>query len=103
MQSQSTYAIDRGFIAANGRAALRARSIVASLPRMAEPLCLRLIVASLPRMAELLCLHDRLWICCRGWPRPRYAWIYCLYDTAFDRTFELFARKLTGRYIWLCV
>ena len=27
------------------------------------------IVASLTRMAELLCVHNRLWICCRGWPR----------------------------------
>ena len=20
-------------------------------------------------MAELLCVHDRSWVCCRGWPR----------------------------------
>ena len=36
----------RGFVVADGRAALRARSIVASLPRM----------------AELLCVYDRSWL-----------------------------------------
>ena len=34
-------AIDRGFFAADGRTALYARSIVASLPRMAKLLCMR--------------------------------------------------------------
>ena len=45
--------IDRGFFAADGRTALRVRSTVASLTRM----------------AELLCVLDRSWVCCRGWPR----------------------------------
>ena len=48
--------IDRGFIAADGVAALRARSIVGLLPRM----------------AELLCERNRSWVCCRGWPRFGY-------------------------------
>ena len=46
-------AIDRGFFAADGRTAL----------------CVRSIVASLTRMAELLCVLDRSWVCCHGWPR----------------------------------
>ena len=46
-------AIDRGFFAVDGRTALPVRSIVASLTRM----------------AELLCMRDRSWVCCRGWPR----------------------------------
>ena len=47
-------AIDRGFFfAADGRTALRVRSIVASLMRM----------------AELLCVRDRSLFCYRGWPR----------------------------------
>ena len=29
----------------------------------------RSIVGSLTRMAELLCVRDRSWVCCRGWPR----------------------------------
>ena len=43
--------IDGGFVAANGRAALRVRSMVASLPRM----------------VELLCMRDQWWLRCRGW------------------------------------
>ena len=27
---------------------------------------------TLPWMAELLCLHNRLWVCCHGW--PRFGW-----------------------------
>ena len=46
-------AIDRGFFAADGRTALRVRSIVGSLTRM----------------TELLCVCDRSWVCCGGWPR----------------------------------
>ena len=46
-------AIDRGFVDADDRAALHARSIVGLLPRM----------------TEVLCVRDRSWVCCRGWPR----------------------------------
>ena len=58
-------AIDRGFFAADGRTALRVRSIVASLTRM----------------TKLLCVRDRSWVCCGGWPRfgcvlPRMAEVW---------------------------
>ena len=43
-------AIVRGFFAAEGRTALRARSVVASFLWM----------------VELLRLRDRSWVCCRG-------------------------------------
>ena len=46
-------AIVRGFFTAEGRTALRARSVVASFLRM----------------AELLRLRDRSWVCYCGWPR----------------------------------
>ena len=46
-------AIVRGLFAAEGRTALRTRSVVASFLRM----------------AELLRLHDRSWVCCCGWSR----------------------------------
>ena len=37
-------------------------------------LCVRSIVASLPLMAELLCMRDRSWLFCRGWALlPRIA------------------------------
>ena len=61
--------IDRGFVDADGRAALRARSIAASLPHDGRAaLRARSIVASLTRMAELLCVRDRSRLLCRGLP-----------------------------------
>ena len=59
-------AIDLGFVAADGVAALRVRSIWGLLPRM----------------AELLCEGNRSWVCCLGWPRFGCA---ILHDCAWIR------------------
>ena len=59
----------RGFIAANGRADLCARSIVASLPRWPNCFACAIDRGFVDAYAELLCVRDRSWVCCRGWPR----------------------------------
>ena len=50
---EATMVNDCGFVATDGEAALRAQSIVGSLPRM----------------AKLLCERNQSWVCCHGWPR----------------------------------
>ena len=59
----------RGFIAADGRADLRARSIVASLPRWSNCFACAIDRGFVDAYAELLCVRDRSWVCCRRWPR----------------------------------
>ena len=71
--------IDCGFVAANGRAALLVRSIVALLLRM----------------AELLCLHDRSWLLCRRWPSC-FAYAIDRGFVAVDGPVALLARSIVG-------
>ena len=81
-------AIVRGFFAAEGRTALRARSVVASFLRM----------------AELLHLRDRSRVCCHRWPRFGCAilddcWIRGLCSKSAD---PRFAQQIFGSDVCVC-